>query len=122
MNAAFEDILNAKFLCDLAHVDRPIFLSEGSVARDDKQAADARQIADQIIGQTIRKVIRVPIVGIIEEGEDDDRRSVIDASILVICVNRLWGFPFPFLLDRLSQSARFGIRLHAEFPFQKPFQ
>ena len=43
---------------------------------DDKEAGDLRQLGDQIVGQTLCKVVVLRVSANIDEGQDGDRRLV----------------------------------------------
>src|SRR6202035_3472015 len=77
-HAALDDVLNAKFLGDLLHIDWLALVKERRVARDNEQLAEARQFGENVLGDAVGEEFLLGLVTHIDEGQDGDRRLVSD--------------------------------------------
>jgi hypothetical protein len=75
LNASLQHIANVQLPTDGFHVDRPAFVREGSVARDDKGASDARQVGRETLGDAVDEILLVGIAADVGEGQDDNREA-----------------------------------------------
>src|SRR6185369_2299106 len=73
-HAAFDDVLHPEVLGDLPHVDRLAFEFEGGVARDHEQIVKARQVGQDVLGQTVGEELLLRHTAHVGERQHDDRR------------------------------------------------
>ena len=73
---AFQDIADAELAADLLHIDCPALVSEGRIAGDDKQPADAGERGDDLLDHAVGEVFLLRIAAHIGKGQDRDRRLV----------------------------------------------
>ena len=75
-HAAFDDVVNTEGLGHLLHIHRLALVDEGRVARDDQQIAEARQLGDDVLGQSVGEEILVRFAAHIGEGQHRDRQML----------------------------------------------
>src|ERR1700730_6848291 len=73
--AAFEDVVNTELAADLLHVDRLALVSKSGGAGDHKAPGNPRQIARQIVGDSVRKIFLLGVVRQVAKRQDDDRQA-----------------------------------------------
>ena len=80
--AAFDQIVDRKLLGDLFHVDRLALVSGRGIAGDDQEISEARELGDDVFGQSIGEKFLLGIAAHIGEGQDDDRRFVALLAVI----------------------------------------
>lgn len=100
LQAALEDVPNAKLACDLPDIGGLVFVGEGRVSCDDEQLAKARQVSDDVFGDAIGQAFVALLSRQVVERQDRDRRLVRKAR------SSPWGNPlaeaYPVGFDRLA--------------------
>ena len=94
LHAAFEHVAHVEFATDLLEVDRLALVGEGSVARDDKRAANARQIGGQALGHAVDEIFLFRIAADIGERQDDNRETRWPRIVVEVCDGE-WASPAP---------------------------
>src|SRR4029434_1842302 len=56
-DTAVNDILDAEFAADIAHIDGTALIGKGGVAGDNEQFAEARQLGDDVLGDAVREIL-----------------------------------------------------------------
>jgi hypothetical protein len=62
----------------LADADRAPAIGEAGVARGHEQRAEARQLGDQVLGESLGEIVLLGVAGAIDERDDGDRRPAAD--------------------------------------------
>jgi hypothetical protein len=75
-NAALHDVAYAEFPSDLLDICGLTLVGESRSARDDPQAADARERCDNVLGETVSKKLLFGIDAHVDERQHGNRRFV----------------------------------------------
>ena len=67
-HAALDQVADGEFAADARDVEVAAAILEGRVARDDEQRAEARQLGDDVLGDTVAEVPLLRIVAQVENG------------------------------------------------------
>src|ERR1700740_2912649 len=92
-HAAFEDIADAQVAAYLLHVDRLALVRESSGPGDYETSGNPRQIAGQIVGNSVREIFLLGIIRQVRERENNDRNTrncPLSAWAANICCDRNW--------------------------------
>ena len=72
-NAALQDELDRKILADLLHARGFPLVAKGSVVRDHEETRNLRQVGNEILGDTVAKILLLRISTHVAEGEHNNR-------------------------------------------------
>jgi hypothetical protein len=67
-HATLDNVLDAKLLGDLLHIDRLAFVSEHGIARDHEQLAETRQLSENVLGDAVGKEFLLGLSTHIDKG------------------------------------------------------
>src|SRR5215470_10957613 len=72
-HAAFEDVAHAKLATNPLRVDRLALVAKARVTRNHMQIWQLGEVGDDVLADTVRKILLLSITAHIVEGEDSDR-------------------------------------------------
>ena len=73
-DATFQYELGAQLTADALHVNILASILEGGVARDDNQQVKARQLGNDVFGDSVAEILLLGIAAHVGEGQNSDRR------------------------------------------------
>src|SRR5262249_52898404 len=75
-NRTFQDVADTEFAAHPLHVDRLAFVSEGRIAGDDEEPADARERSDDLLDHAVGEVFLFGVAAHVREWQNRNGRLV----------------------------------------------
>ena len=75
-NTSLHNVMHSKLASNLLHIDKTASVTEAGIAGGDKKLTLPRQLSDDVVGNTIAKILLITVVAHVVKGQHRNRRPV----------------------------------------------